>query len=182
MPKWRRPSHSAASPRETASASRPNISAFSSNENSPLDPQKSRFHSACCGCDSSAGCSTDATSGRAASQRATCSADFSCARILTSAVRKPRSTSQASSPPTQRPSCRTAVHSLGHSSSRTTTAPISRSECPPQYLVSGRIDASTPQSKGRENTGEAQALSIIVITPRARATAQMAGTSCTSKV
>ena len=41
---------------------------------------------------------------------------------------------------------------------------------------------STPCSSGLKYKGVAQVLSIIVSTPRPRATAAIAGTSCTSKV
>ena len=49
--------------------------------------------------------------------------------------------------------------------------PIKTSEWPLQYLVSAITEISTPQSKGRANTGVAQVLSIMLTIPLARAQA-----------
>ena len=76
-------------------------------------------------------------------------------RMRTSTVRMPRKASQASSPPTQIPSCLTPAQRVRQCSSRTTTAPMSRSEWPAQYLVNASTVMSTPQSNGRAMHGDA---------------------------
>ena len=50
------------------------------------------------------------------------------------------------------------------------------------YLVPACRSMSTPCSSALKYNGVAQVLSSMVSTPRARATAAIAGTSCTSKV
>ena len=47
-----------------------------------------------------------------------------------------------------------------------TTAPASRSECPPRYLVQLSVTMSTPISSGLWFMGDARVLSMTVMAPR----------------
>ena len=58
--------------------------------------------------------------------------------------------------------------------------PSSRSEWPDRYLVPASMARSTPRSCGGKKSGVAQVLSMMTQTPRAWATAAIAGMSCIS--
>ena len=63
-----------------------------------------------------------------------------------------------------------------------TAMPSIRSEWPEIYFVAALIDTSTPCFSGWKQMGEAQVLSMIVVTPRWRQSFVMAGTSVISNV
>jgi len=124
-------------------------SARNSTPNSEHAPEKSRFQISCPGAPGSAGCSTRATSGRPASQRATSRPACSWWASRTPMVRMPRKVSQQSSGLAYWPSPRAPACSVCQSSSLfTVTLPIRMSECPAGYLVAAWIDTSTPCLNG----------------------------------
>jgi len=122
---------------------------LNSTPNSEHAPVKSRFQISWPGAPGSAGCSTRATSGRAASQCATARPDFSCCSSRTPIVRMPRKVSQQSSGLAYWPSARDPACSVSQSASLfTVTLPIRMSECPAGYFVTAWIETSTPWRNG----------------------------------
>src|SRR3546814_14427991 len=65
---------------------------------------------------------------------------------------------------------------------RTTSAPISMSECPFQNFVRGSMEMSTPQSNGFPKNGDPQALAAATKILFWRAIAEIDGTSIISNV
>ena len=100
----------------------------------------------------------------------------------TAIVRSPRLPSHASSGLATWPSWKLVSRSLAKRPGAAVTLPSMTSEWPTTYLVQARIDKSTPCAIAGKNSGVAQVLSSNVTMPRAFAAAQIAGTSCTSKV
>ncbi len=108
-------------------------------------------------------------------------------------MRAPRIASAVSSAGAQSPRSKAAPRTIRQARAPAITAPRTRSACPPQYLVSGTTETSTPRASGVRSPGDPQALSMTVKSgpsrpdsaardSAARAAATMAGTSCTSKV
>ena len=92
-------------------------------------------------------------------------------------VRRPRSTSQASSGLTVMPKASQRSASGSQQSRVVATVPIITSEWPDRYLVAAMTEMSAPSASGRYCTPEPQVLSTITSAPRRCAMAASAGRS-----
>ncbi len=79
-------------------------------------------------------------------------------------------------------SCMAASSGFSAAASRAAAEPMNTSEWPPTYLVRAWQLMSTPAAIGLNSSPAPQVLSITVSTPRSRAPAAMAATSCISKL
>jgi len=97
-----------------------------------------------------AGCTTDATSGRACSHSAIARPDLQCRSSRTERVRSPRRARKQSSPLTQRPRLSWVDASALADGASQVIAPRSASAWPTMYFVAAWIEIFTPWSKARK--------------------------------